>query len=56
MPIARGGTEINWMHNASEIIRRLCLGLLLACALLASALPAAASVRGGAPKTPRGHL
>ena len=34
------------MHNASEIIRRVCLSLLLACALVGSALPAAASVRG----------
>jgi Carboxypeptidase regulatory-like domain len=34
------------MHNASEFIRRVCPSLLLACALIGSALPAAASVRG----------
>src|SRR5258708_21994232 len=35
------------MHNASETIRRACLGFLLAWLLIGSALPVTASVRRG---------
>ena len=34
------------MHNASDFIRRICPRLVLACTLMGSAQPAAASVRG----------
>jgi Carboxypeptidase regulatory-like domain len=56
MPIARGGTEINWMHNASEILRKLCQSLLLACALLTIAQPMASSVRSGAARKRHGEI
>jgi len=35
------------MHSASDLSRRICPRLLLACALIVSVLPSAASVRGG---------